>query len=158
MILCGTGHRPNKLGGYGDDVTERLVEVAKKHLDNVDKVVSGMALGWDTALAIAAVQKGIPFVAAVPFIGQEQAWPEESQTIYRNLLDLACETVIVCEGGYAPWKLQERNKWMVDHSDAVLALWNGTSGGTRNCLSYASKKGKVVLNVWGDYEKLLKGK
>ena len=157
MILCGTGHRPDKLGGYSADTTQTLIDLASKHLDGVDKVISGMALGWDIALAIAAIQKGIPVIAAIPFFGQERLWPEESQNIYNNVLDLCHEHVIVCEGGYAPWKMLERNKWMVDHSDMVLALWNGTAGGTRHCVAYANKKGKVVHNVWSEYEKLLKG-
>lgn len=53
MIVAGTGHRPNKLGGYGDDVFERLVALARTYLWHMEPwhVISGMALGWDQALA-----------------------------------------------------------------------------------------------------------
>lgn len=151
-IVAGTGHRPNKLGGYTDEITNALIKVASKHLDGVDKVISGMALGWDWALAIAAYNKGIPFIAAVPFDGQDSAWPEDSRIIYRNLLDLSERVVIVNDGGYAAWKMQTRNVWAVDNSDYVLALWDGTSGGTRNCIAYAHKQGKLVHNLWADFE------
>ena len=58
------------------------------------------------------------------------------------------EVVFVSEPGYAAWKMQVRNKWMVDNSDLVLALWNGTDGGTANCVRYAEKVGKPITNLW----------
>ena len=33
-----------------------------------------------------------------------------------------------------------RNEWMVDHSNRVIAYYNGTPGGTRNTIEYAGKK------------------
>ena len=39
---------------------------------------------------------------------------------------------------------------MVDRSDFVLAFWNGTKGGTGNCVEYAKKQGKpVVVKTFG---------
>lgn len=37
---------------------------------------------------------------------------------------------------------------MVDDCDSLLALWDGSSGGTKNCLDYARKKGKPYINLW----------
>jgi hypothetical protein len=31
MIIAGTGHRPDKLGGYGDEVFNKLVSLAKNN-------------------------------------------------------------------------------------------------------------------------------
>lgn len=154
MITCGTGHRPDKLGGYGDDVGNRLVKLAYQWLleRRPERVVSGMALGWDQALAWASIDAGIPFTAAVPFEGMERKWPSLSRENFASLLKLADKIEIVCDGGYAPWKMQERNKWMVDNSDSVLALWNGTDGGTANCVRYAEKVGKPIINLWEMYE------
>lgn len=151
MVVCGTGHRPDKLGGYTDEVLERAIAVAEESIVGYDTVISGMALGWDTALAIAAVNKGIPFIAAVPFLGYEARWPADSQNIFNNLLDLASKVVIVCDGDYGVWKLQKRNEWMVDNSDVVLALWDGSSGGTSNCIRYATKMQKPIKNVWSRF-------
>ena len=92
--------------------------------------------------------KGIPFTAAVPFYGQESMWPESSQEEYNKLLKVAKDVVYICDKGYAPWKMQIRNEWMVDHCDTVLALWNGTDGGTANCIRYAQKKNKPIINLW----------
>lgn len=155
MIICGTGHRPNKLGGYGSDVHDKQCEILHDYFDSIplpEKIISGMALGWDTSLATMAVIRGIPLVAAIPFAGQEEAWPKSSQNTYHMLKRQAAEVVYVCEGGYAAWKMQVRNKWMVDHSDSVLALWDGSSGGTANCVAYADKKGKPIINLWEQWK------
>lgn len=158
MIVAGTGHRPDKLGGYGNyERTERrkLFDIARFWLEhNMEpdsSVISGMAQGWDQILACAAISLGIPFTAAIPFKGQELAWPEKAQESYHVLLNAAVEVITVCDGGYAPWKMQKRNEWMVDHSQLVLAFWNGTPGGTANCIKYANAKGKAVINLWDKY-------
>lgn len=152
MILCGTGHRPDKLGGYGDDVFSELVQLAIEGIDHtVDRVISGGALGWDQALAQATVYRGIPLTLALPFTGFWSKWPKKSQDYLEYLVSEADKVVYVCDEGYAPWKMQERNKWMVDNSDQVLALWNGSDGGTANCLRYAEKAGKPVINLWETY-------
>lgn len=153
MIVAGTGHRPNKLGGYGVEATGKLVALAREWLrvNRPDRVISGMALGWDQALAWAAVDEKIPFTAAVPFHGQESAWPSLSQQWYQDLLALADEVVYVTDGGYAAWKMQVRNKWMVDNCDLVLALWDGSEGGTGNCIKYANSVDKPIKNLWETY-------
>jgi len=154
MIICGTGHRPDKLGGYGIDAHNRLVQLAVDYmiLSGPQRVISGMALGWDQALAEAAIMLQIPFTAAVPFAGQECAWPMESQRYYHHLIAQADCVVQVCEPGYAPWKMQKRNEWMVDVSMRVCALWNGTQGGTANCVRYAEQCGRPIDNLWPQYQ------
>lgn len=154
MIVAGTGHRPNKLGGYDDETFARLVFTAKRALKvlGATHVVSGMALGWDMALAQAAYELNIPFTAAVPFKGQQSRWPLKSQLQFKQLLERASHVVIVCDGEYASWKMQKRNEWMVDNSTVMLALWNGDEkGGTYNCVRYAGKAGKTVANAWHMY-------
>lgn len=154
MIICGTGHRPDKLGGYGYETHKNLVAVADNWLreNSTELVISGGALGWDQALAYAARRLGIAYIMALPFKGFESRWPQTSVQALASLCDGAKEVVYVCDPGYAPWKMQERNKWMVDNSDSVLALWNGTSGGTANCIKYAEKAGKPITNLWSQYK------
>lgn len=154
MIICGTGHRPDKLGGYDRQAILRLQILASRWLSlhpEVEVVISGMALGWDTALAYSGLRAGCRLIAAVPFEGQESRWPKESQELYKELLLQATQVVYVSEPSYAVWKMQKRNEWMVDASDRVLALWNGSKGGTHNCVKYAEKKGKPIVNLWDRY-------
>ena len=154
MILSATGHRPDKLLGYGYATHHQMTVFAERMIDRYKPcmVISGMALGWDMAIAAASLTRGVPLIAAVPFEGQESKWPAESQATYNFLKAHATRVVNVCEPGYATWKMQARNQWMVDNSECVLALWNGTPGGTANCVRYANNANKPVVNVWTDFE------
>lgn len=151
-ILAGTGHRPDKLGGYSKEVTDKLIDLAVKYIPkDTTKIISGMALGWDMALAYAAIERNIPFIAAIPFKGQESKWPPYSQSEFNFLLEKAEEIVIVSDGGYGAWKMQVRNKWMVDHCDEVVSLWDGSAGGTANCIKYANSVKKPITNLWNKF-------
>lgn len=154
MIICGTGHRPDKLGGYGDEVFNKLVSVAREYFTAegyIKKVISGGALGWDQAIAQAAIDLNIPLALALPFPDFDSRWPEKSRAFLGQLSGQAEEVHFVCEAGYAPWKMQQRNEWMVDNAEGVVALWNGTNGGTGNCIKYATKVGKPIINLWESY-------
>lgn len=158
MIYAGTGHRPDKIfqrDPYSEANHRKLVgfirgQFVLLRLDP-DEVISGMALGWDIALAQACAELGIPFAAYVPFKGQESKWPKVSRDRYTSLLDRAGRVVVVCEGGYAAWKMQRRNERMCDDCEGVLALWDGSAGGTGNFVEYARKTGKTnnLINFWG---------
>lgn len=150
MIIAGTGHRPNKLGGYTPDVRARCLTLATRWLGSIrpHTVISGMALGWDQALAQAAIDLGIPFHAYIPFQGQEAMWPKESQKYFHELLKSAAAIKYTSPGGYAGWKMQKRNIKMVDDCTHVLALWDGSSGGTANCIVYAEIKHRPIINLW----------
>lgn len=155
ITVAGTGHRPEKLGGYSDQVLDRLTALAYAYLVRVEAnhVISGMALGWDTALCIAALDLGLPVTTAIPFRGQEHRWPHSSKKMYYNLLSQCAETVVVSSGGYSAASMQRRNIWMVNHCDRIVALWDGSSGGTGNCIQYADKVGCPYDNVWKSWVK-----
>ncbi len=150
IIVAGTGHRPNKLGGYSEFAHGRLVTLAKDWLlqIKVDEIISGMALGWDTALAEAAIDLKIPFVAAIPFVGQEAHWPDESQLKYHDIIKKSRKLVVVSKGDFTSAKMQIRNEWMVDNCTYMVALWDGTYGGTSNCIQYAESKNKTIINLY----------
>lgn len=157
MIVAATGHRPDKLGGYSKQVYNRLIDLAKSEISIIgaSRVLCGMALGFDMAVADAAIELNIPFVAYIPFIGQEKRWPKSSQDHYNTLLSLAESKVIVCDGGYSPEKMNLRNEAMVNNCDVLLALWNGSSSGTGNCIKYAKslRQNFIIRNCWNRWEK-----
>ena len=110
--------------------------------------ITGMALGVDQDFAQACADLGVPFTAAVPCTGQDATWPDTSRRYYKHLLACAAEIFVVSPGPYAPWKMQKRNEWMVDHADEVLAVWNGSAGGTANCVAYVRRVGKNVHRIF----------
>lgn len=153
MIISATGHRPNKLGGYSPVTFQRLCDLARGYLleKQPDGVISGLALGWDLAWAVAALELAIPVHAAIPFEGQESRWPESSQRLWARVVAECASVTFVCEPGYAAWKMQKRNEWMVERCHRVAALWDGTSGGTANCVKFAQAFPRPIDNLWDLY-------
>jgi uncharacterized phage-like protein YoqJ len=152
MKIAVTGHRPDKLGNEYDmkgPISKKIYQALDETIQTLKpkQIISGMALGVDMIFANLAINRGIPFIAAIPFEGQESKWPEGSQRVYRKILSYAKQTVIVCPGGYAAWKMQKRNEWMVDRADLVIAVWDGSEGGTHNCVNYAIDKGKDIRRI-----------
>lgn len=154
VIIGVTGHRPDKLGGYGNSAQQKVTDFAYQELQSLqkiilfDKVITGMALGWDQAVGLCCLELGIPYIAAVPFAGQERKWPEVAQRLYWYILGGAEAVHIVSEGGYEEWKMEARNRWIVERSNLLLALSSGAPGGTEGCITLARESNIPVLNLW----------
>ena len=141
MIISITGHRPNGLPKeYGYNINneawtklkeyiEVTIEECYKYATQNEELtlVTGMALGvdtafWEVADRLRKNNKNIRIEAAVPFVGQEKKWTEESQRQYKKMLSESNKVTIVSEGGFATWKMMARNRYMVNKSDIVIAV------------------------------------
>lgn len=166
MIICITGHRPNGLPreyGYNlnneawtklKEYIEVTIEESYKFASTNEKLtlVTGMALGVDTAFweVAAKLRKNNPNIrieAALPFIGQEKKWTEESQKQYKKMLSESDKVTIVSEGGFATYKMMARNRYMVNKSDIVIAVICKKTGETAQCVKYAKEHNKVVIEI-----------
>lgn len=152
LEIAITGHRPKSLDNdytYSSEIWQfvrsQLIETFVKV--KPPRIYTGMALGVDTVAAEVALGLQIPYVACVPCYGQENAWTEQQKEHYYTLLEYAESEVIVTKDTYKPWYMQERNKYMVDHADLVVAVWNGVKGGTRNCVEYALRQQVPVWRI-----------
>lgn len=154
MIIAFTGHRPERLGGYDARAVTRLVRFAVATLEiyQPDRIITGMALGWDQAVAAAASYVGIPFDAYIPGPWQANRWPEKSRASWERLLGLALSVRDCGElKRYDVIAMDRRNKAMVDDCHLLLALWDGSDGGTANCLAYARPR-RPIANLWAQWE------
>lgn len=160
-IVVATGHRPDKCGGFTTPARLLLKQIAIDWLAalNPRGAVSGMALGWDTAIVEACLHLGLPYVACIPFPGQESQWPSSSRRIYHEYLRKAANVIVCSSGPYSRYKMQIRNERMIDmaleygpgsNNSILLAMWNGTSGGTENCLLYARTRMETI-NAWSHF-------
>lgn len=119
------------------------------HEDDVT-LISGMALGVDTLWALVALRLKRDFPTkfklecAIPCQNHSSKWVKESKAIYDDILSKADKVTLVTDAPYNPWLMQKRNEYMVDNSDMVFAVWDGTNGGTGNCINYAVKNQKLV--------------
>jgi len=171
MIVCFTGHRPNKLGGWDGHnamagnvraaLHNAIVDVCKEYATKEPVLfITGMAQGVDMWAADAVAQvrdliyNNVILEAYIPFVGQQNKWPLTGQKDYLKIICNCNRLHFVDEEGYAPWKLLNRNKAMVDKADLVIAVWNGDEkGGTAHCVRYAKSKDKKIINLWDKIEK-----
>ena len=156
MIVAGTGHRLSELVGIferggREALHHNLTALAEAYLVSTQpsEVISGMAVGWDMALAEAAENLAIPLLAAIPCLGQDVLWDDDQRERWRSLCSRAKEVVYVSERSYDSTCMKRRNEWMVNRADRVVALWDGRRrGGTWSCVAYANKKKVPVDNLW----------
>lgn len=172
---CFTGHRPDKLPGgynwYSEDnmkLTDKIKDltITLIELKDIDTFIFGGALGVDQ-LSFATISKlkdekypHVKLVLAIPFYFQYTQWSDEhikDYMIQKKLL--ADERVYVDElddykikgiepKSYHPAKMQKRNEYMIDNSGTVVSVWNTIEqGGTFNCIKYAKKKDRKIINI-----------
>ena len=158
---CFTGYRPSKMPFSLDknskeykDFENKIIEaVLKLSSDGCTEFYSGMAMGFDiiaaeTILLFKELYRdiNIRLVAVIPFENQADSYSEEWYSRYQNILD-SCDEKIVLSNKYFKGSYQKRNEYMVDNCDYVLTYFDGQSGGTKNTINYALKKGRFVLNI-----------
>ena len=156
MKICVTGHRPNKLYGY-DITNPKWVELKEKFKtllinNNCTEAITGMALGVDTVFALAvlelkAIGYKIKLHCAVPCKNHSSKWNRESVDLYNKILLKADIIKIVSDEEYRPYLMQKRNEYMVNISDKVIAVWDGSNSGTANCIKYAEKCNKEIIRI-----------
>ena len=149
---CFTGHRPTKLPWRYDEEEPRCLTLKAKLRDAVATAyqsgyrhfICGMALGCDlyfaeAVLALRRHHADITLEAAIPCPGQDHAWAPDQRERYRRILE-ACDYETMVQDHYGPGCMQRRNRYMVDHSSLVIAVYDGSSGGTRQTLEYAIRQ------------------
>lgn len=147
-----TGHRPPKLGGYNPNtplnqaiyhILADFVDIALTQYDHVIGI-SGMALGADTMWAQALVDaqdagKSVELHAYIPCSNQSSRWPLTSQRRNADLCARASKQRQFATE-YTPQCMQERNEGMIDDCDLLIAIYDGTHGGTHNAVEYAKQQ------------------
>ena len=158
---CFTGHRPQKLPWGYDEEWEDCVklklklacEIEAMRKKGVTTFISGMAVGvdmWAAEIVLdlksAYPQDTIKLIAAIPYEGQANKWSVEYRERYFDILAQADQEVIMQEH-YTKSCMHERNRFMVDNSAYMIAVFNGEKGGTANTLKYAESKGLNIVII-----------
>ncbi len=155
QTICLTGHRPKSLPwGYDESKKSCLrfkEEVRRVFVEAIEfgitTFLTGMAEGFDMIGAEILIElrkkHNIKVVAVVPCTMQELKWKPYQQKRYKNILK-KCDEVITLSDHFTPTCMNERNKYMVDHSSICIACWNGKSSGTKNTIRFAKQNGNKI--------------
>lgn len=150
---CFTGHRPEKLHLPESKVKALLEQAIIQAVeDGFLTFISGMARGVDMwaseiVLDLRADNSNIHLICTPPYKGFEKRWSLSEQRLYNDILENADYVKFVGER-YHKACFQARNVFMVNHSKRVISAYNGSSGGTRNTIDYANRKGVEVVNIF----------
>ena len=115
----------------------------------VTDFLSGMAQGVDLwcAQIVLDLRKKNPALklhAILPCEGQESKWTVSAQEHYHSILKQANEVVHVGKE-YSRNCMLERNRWLVEHSSILLAVYNGVfRSGTGATIRYARQLGRNI--------------
>lgn len=151
---CFTGHRPEKLQRSEIEIKGDLeCEIRNAVFDGQNVFISGMARGVDIVAAEIVLrlrEDGWPvrLICASPYPGFENNWNECWRSRYRTVIGKA-DLVKYIRSHYSKDCFQARNKWLVDHSARVIAVYNGLPGGTRNTIGYALRQEVPVVRIEG---------
>ena len=158
---CFSGHRPSKLSfGYDEGHPDCLRlkvrlfgETDRMRIKGITAFITGMAQGVDIIAAEIVLdirrtypKDGVCLIAAVPYEGQADRWPAKYRERYFDILSEADE-VITLQKRYTDACMRERDRYMVDASSHLIAVYGGIGGGTRYTMDYALKKGLDVIII-----------
>lgn len=157
LTCCFTGHRPGKLPWGEDEDDPRCAalkaslrrEVEGLYRRGYRHFICGMARGADlyfaeAVLALRARCPGLALEGAVPCESQADRWPEGERRRWRALLD-ACDVETLVQQHYDRFCMHRRDRYMVDRSSAILAVFDGSPGGTMYTLNYAMDRKLDIL-------------
>jgi len=174
MRIGFTGHRPSKifyksakpyskynfnllydfieftLFYYHDDLLSEFI-----FKDNINTYNTGGALGFDTVIAERILLDNTENLNLyLPFKSFGSNWYSNDDRIRLEKHKHYAQEVIYTstKEGYSDSALYTiRNKAIVNNSDIIIALWNGSNTGTKNCIDYAEKQNKKVINIWDNW-------
>lgn len=152
QTCCFSGHRPDKLPWGMDEEDPRCLTMKQSmartlkwlYYRGFRHFISGMAMGCDLyfveeALALRRQYPDLTVEGAVPCPTQSHRWPEHLRHRWRQALD-ACDLETMVQQHYDRYCMLRRDRYMVDRSAAILAVFSGTAGGTQYTLNYAMNK------------------
>ena len=124
-----------------------MAELERAYDSGMRHFICGMAQGCDLyfaqgVLALRACSVGVTLEAARPCDSQANGWPQELKNRYHDILG-KCDFETLVQHTYDRGCMLRRNRYMVDRSEMVIAVYDGIpSGGTAQTIAYAMKKGR----------------
>ena len=150
---CFTGHRSHKLPWKFNEKDERCIDMKIALRTEIEKAIKrgyttflcGMAIGFDmicaeTVLELKAHYNYIKIIGAIPCRNQDKFWRYGDKKRYKQLLRKLDGIRCIYDKYNGTECIIERNKYMVNNSSLLIALFNGCPGGTKSTIEYAIKQ------------------
>ena len=157
---CFTGHRSQKLPWKFNEEDERCkamkvnlrLEIERAIQGGYKTFICGMALGFDlicaeTVLELKTKYSDIKLIGALPCKTQDINWPIKGRQRYRSLLKQLDEVRCIYDEYIGAECMLERNKFMINNSSLLIALYSGLTGGTKSTIDYARKQGLKIITI-----------
>ncbi len=86
---------------------------------------------------------------AIPCLNQTYRWSEKNKNEYESILKQADIVTYVSKTYYFNGCMAKRNKYIVDKSSRLIAVFSGAEGGTKQTIEMAKEKNLdiVIINV-----------
>lgn len=142
---CVTGHRKIPAGKLAYVEAELRKSVVAAVDDGYTRFIHGGAAGTDlifAAIVAELKEEGYPLFleAALPYLGRKRSRDQSFQKML-----VACNEVKIFSERYSRGCYFVRNRYMVDESSRVIAIYDGRdSGWTVYTMQYAHTKGGFV--------------
>lgn len=158
MRVSFTGHRPEKLNLYDENdplciglKNKLAAEIEELITNGADEFFTGMARGTDiwSAEAVLMLKEKYPYIklyAVIPCPEQTEKWNNADKARYKYILGV-CDKVYTACPSYSKGCMMTRNKMLVEFADVIIAVFNGSRGGTKQTIEYARKKHKQVIEL-----------
>lgn len=157
-----TGYRPQKLP-FGNDLTHpdaiRLRANLKTEYERLinrgfRQFLTGGALGCDLMAAEVILElkeelgrkPRIMHVLCMPCFDYTAKWRDEDKERLERIKEKSVH-FYVSDSPYYNGCMQKRNRYMVNTSRVLLAVYDGKSGGTRNTVEYARSKNRKIVVI-----------
>ncbi len=125
-------------------------EIVKAVSDGYTGFMTGFANGADQYFAevVVILQKDFPELRLIAVLPYWKRMDSLCQKEHTNALLDACAEVIVIQDEYRPNVYAKRNRYMVEHSDRVIAVYDGREkGGTVKTIRFAHQFRKELREI-----------
>lgn len=145
ISVVGTRHAT----AYGVGYADRLITEMAPYFPELC-VVSGLALGIDSAAHVAALNAGLPTVAVVAH-GLNMVYPSQNRQLARRIVESGGAILSEYPSGVKPYKSRflERNRIVATMTDAVVVAESAVKGGAMSTAAVASSYGRELFAVPG---------
>ncbi|MFI3228388.1 MAG: SLOG family protein [Clostridia bacterium] len=157
--IAFTGHRKLPTGADLEILRKKIyLELEIAIAQGYTRFYNGCATGFDLLVLENLIEKkqvidiknpvNIEVICVIPYEEQAKDYLESEREIYYYCHE-KCDKVVMLNTKFKPSCFKERNQYMIDHCDKVIAYYNGGfRSGTAQTVRMANKKDIQIINLY----------